>query len=214
MNQFISDKKVMLFDFDGTLVDTMGVYQEFVRSILSEYPDIDLDKAMIAYLETSGLPFSQQLRMIFPEKNDLFWDEVNKKFEEKKIKMLESVTLNVGVEDALVKLKHDGKKLALSSSTKQALVDRTFSKYADLFDLVLGFREPSFGKGAAHFGEVMKYFAVGPSEIVFIGDSLKDQSIARDFNVPFIAKIGTFSRERFLAVDSDVQCIDSISDLD
>jgi phosphoglycolate phosphatase-like HAD superfamily hydrolase len=151
--------------------------------------------------------------MMFPDKDVVFWQDVVRQFEVRKVVALKAVRLDSAVYMVLRQLRERGFKIAVSSSTKQQLVEDTFAEYADAVDLLLGFREPDIGKGSAHFGEVLRVFGVEKQEVVFIGDSLNDLKIAREFGVGFVAKLGTFELEEFLQIDSEIYYINDISDL-
>ena len=58
--------KVCVFDFDGTLVDTMGGFADIAAEILDEHYGIPYAEGRGRYLETSGIPFFQQLEIIRP----------------------------------------------------------------------------------------------------------------------------------------------------
>jgi phosphoglycolate phosphatase-like HAD superfamily hydrolase len=212
ISQLLENKKVIVFDFDGTLVDTMGVYSKLVEEILLDYPDLDLKSELRKFIETSGLPFSTQLELMFPDTPKSFKEEVASAFEKQKAIVVKELELEDSVRAALVRLKERGLKLALSSSTHQELVESALFKYG-LFDLILGYRNLDFGKGKAHFDEILDNFGVGKNDLIFVGDSLKDYEIANEYGVDFVGKIGTFTRERFIVLNENMVLINEISDL-
>ena len=61
--------KGYLFDFDGTLVDTMGGYADLAGGLIHEaFPEITAEKGRELYIRTSGIPFIQQMELIRPGK--------------------------------------------------------------------------------------------------------------------------------------------------
>ena len=76
--------KAYLFDFDGTLVDTMPGFADIAGKVMHRYhPEISFEYARQRYLETSGNPFFKQLEIIFP--GDPTNPEKARIFEETKI---------------------------------------------------------------------------------------------------------------------------------
>ena len=66
MFSMISNKKAIVFDFDGTLVDTMQIFADVASRLIFEHYGLDKDAARQKYFETSGLPFCKQIEIIFP----------------------------------------------------------------------------------------------------------------------------------------------------
>jgi HAD superfamily hydrolase (TIGR01549 family) len=207
------NKSILIFDLDGTLVDTMGEYEKIVLQIFQQYPDIDVAQIKKSYIETSGLPFFKQIDTMVPKMSQEEKDKINKEFETKKKGMFESITLEDDVFQTLSELKSRGYKLVISSSTDERLIKHALRQYHDLFDLMLGFRQPDFGKGKPHFEEAMNTFNVTEKDIVFIGDSLNDLRIAAKNNIDFIGKVGTFPEEAFRKEDTQVTLIKNLHEL-
>ena len=60
--------KLVVFDLDGTLVDSMGLYAEKAGELIEKFYSIPKQKAKRLYFETSGLPFWNSLMFSFPTK--------------------------------------------------------------------------------------------------------------------------------------------------
>src|SRR5690349_4513168 len=58
--------RAVMFDLDGTLVDTMGALADLAAEVMSSRHGYDRARARERYLETSGIPFHQQLEVILP----------------------------------------------------------------------------------------------------------------------------------------------------
>lgn len=203
-------KKVVVFDFDGTIVNSMDAFADIAADVMPKHLPIDAATARRRYLETSGIPFFEQLEVMFPA------HPANKKvaeeFERIKVKGYFSRPVYGDAKETLEHLKKSGVKVAVSSNNFQELVEK-FVGQADIsFDIVLGFK-PNFAKGADHFAHILKRTGCSRDEMTFVGDSLKDGERAAEFGVDFIGKEGIFSggefKEHFPA--SDV--IRTLSDL-
>src|SRR5262249_60976340 len=56
---------VLLFDLDGTLVDTMQAIADLAAGVMARHFGVVERPARKLYLEPSGIPFQQQLEAIF-----------------------------------------------------------------------------------------------------------------------------------------------------
>ncbi len=201
--------KVMIFDFDGTTVDSMERLAEIAAEEITAAYDIPKEEAKRCYLETSGLPFSEQIERIVPngERNL----EVVDRFEKRKRDELLEYPLFPDTKMTLVELRKRGYIVVISSSNFKENVDRYLSENEVEVDLALGFKK-GFGKGKPHFDYIMRTFEVDREEMIFIGDSPMDAKRARDYGVKFICKLGTFD-EKMFEHNLDIPFIYRLSDL-
>ncbi len=203
-------KKVLVFDFDGTIVNSMEAFADVAAEVMPKYFPIDSETARRRYLETSGLPFFQQLEVIFPG------NPANKKaadeFEKKKLENYFEKPLYEDAAETLETLRKKGIKVCVSSNNFQELVDRFVGQTGIAFDMVLGFR-PNFAKGADHFAHIMRELDCDHDDVTFVGDSIKDGERAADFGIDFIGKEGTFGRHEFKKHFPKSDVIKNLSDL-
>ncbi len=209
MNQY--DRiKVCLFDFDGTLVDTMGHFADLAASIIKQKYTIPFGKARKDYLQTSGIPFFQQLEILFPDKkeNSLLADE----FEEKKKDLFFSEHFSKDTIETMEALKSHGLQIAISSGNFKDLVNEFLDRGNLKFHYILGF-EKNFAKGEAHFHFIQEQTGCSKQELLFVGDSLKDAEKAAEYGVPFIGKLGTFTHGDFLSKFPTIRTIEKLGEL-
>ncbi len=204
-------KRAFLFDFDGTLVDTMDGFADIAGRVINEFhPDISFEKARSNYLKTSGVPFFQQLEILFPGK------PANKKiseiFEHEKQHGFFKQSFSADVRYTINKIRDRGDIAGVSSNNFQELIDRFVGREGLVFDAVLGFNM-GFQKGKDHFQFIMKKFSLKPDELVFVGDSLKDAEKAISNGIRFIGKCGTFGKDDFIKIDANLKTIHNIRDL-
>ncbi len=209
--KLMTKTRAYLFDFDGTLVDTMKGFADIAGRVINRFhPEISFEKARERYLETSGNPFFQQLEMILPG------DPTNKEkariFEETKIEGFFLSRFTDEVRDTINKLRERGHIVGIASNNFQELIDRFVENEKLEFDIVLGFRE-GFEKGKAHFDYVREKFNLKKEEMTFVGDSLKDAEKAFNYGINFVGICGTFKREDFLKIRPDIVTINSIKEL-
>lgn len=203
--------KVCLFDFDGTLIDTMESYAYLAGSLIEEHYQIPYSDARQLYIKTSGIPFFQQLEILFPDGSEN--ETISNDFEEKKQKLFLSDTFQKETLTTLSSLKNDGYLIGISSSNFHELVNQFLEKEEFQFDIVLGFKE-NFNKGRDHFNYVMEKTKCELDEILFIGDSLLDGEKAMDCKVKFIGKVGTFTKEDFKSKFPKIDTIESIKEIE
>ena len=201
--------KLVVFDLDGTLVDTMGSFANYAATLMRRHYGLLHESGYSQYMDTSGLPFRQQLEVIFPE--DLNNEDVANQFEDWKVETLDDATFRPEVEDIFDGLRGLGLQIAISSNNLQQNVDHVSQQFPSQIDVVLGLRDDRFHKGEPHFQWLERHHDVNRSEMVFVGDSLNDCRIAMECNVPFLAFPTTFSIEQFLSVDPNVECVDPIT---
>lgn len=204
-------KRAYLFDFDGTLVDTMGGFADIAGRIINKFhPDMSYEEARKSYIKTSGAPFAQQLEMIFP--GNVTNPEKVRMFENKKKKGFFCKRFSGDVRYTITTLRKRGNIAGISSNNFQILIDRFIKREGLVFDVVLGFRN-GFQKGRDHFEYVMKKYSLSKRELTFVGDSLKDAEKARDNDINFIGLCGTFNRKDFLELDMGIVTINSLWEL-
>ena len=204
------NKKVLVFDFDGTIVDSMGTFAKIASHVMPKYYDIDYAKAHRLYLTTSGIPFFQQLEVIFPG-NPMNTKAAHEYETIKKESYFEQRVFEDAA-PAIKALRQKNIKAVVSSNNFQDLVDRFVKKIGIEFDMVLGYRN-NFAKGADHFKHIIKEIKCRPEEMTFVGDSLKDGERAGDFGIDFIAKEGIFTKEEFENHLPQVKVIKSLTEL-
>jgi phosphoglycolate phosphatase-like HAD superfamily hydrolase len=198
------------FDFDGTLVDTMHRYADIAAEAMASHFEIPAERAHQLYLETSGVPFFQQLELIFG--SDPRTDGCVEQFERVKAAYLETVTLDDAARAALARMRGMGLSLAIASNNFQTLLDRFLVDDPELFDIVLGYG-PGISKGPVMFSRVRDRFGVDRRHLLFVGDSLADAQKAYAFGLDFIAISGTVARDRFEAFYPGLCVVDTLDEV-
>lgn len=208
----MKDVKLVIFDLDGTLIDTMGSFADYSAMLMEQYYNIKHTKARLLYLKTSGFPFREQLDQIFP-KNHLNLKVANL-FEGWKKNFLKSnYKLRSGATDMIHKLSDKKLPVCVSSNSPQRLVDYVITKWKVKIDAALGYKNNQFKKGNPHFTWLENKFNLNRSEMIFIGDSTNDYRIASNSGVHFIALTMTFSEEIFKKIDSNILCFSKFVNL-
>lgn len=202
--------RAVIFDFDGTLVDSMSAFADIAGKVMAKHHGIDEATARQRYLETSGIPFFQQLEVIAPgNPNNAAAAE---EFERLKLEGYFDEPLYQDTIKTLKQLRAQGVKVVVSSNNFQHLVDQFVERKGMTFDLVLGYQE-GFDKGEAHFRRVEESLGVPRNRMTFVGDSIKDGERAIASGVSFIAKEGTFTRNEFRSEFPKARVIENLAEL-
>ncbi|RMF62325.1 MAG: HAD family hydrolase [Calditrichaeota bacterium] len=186
--------RLIVFDLDGTLIDTMGSFADTAGQLIREHYGWTFEAGRKGYLETSGIPFFQQLEVLFPrdERNG----RVAELFEKMKIENFLAERVSTKTLETLHALRDLEIRTAISSNNFHDLVKEFVHRENVPVDLALGFK-PDFAKGIQHFDHLRRYFNIPFKEMVFVGDSLSDARKAKQVGIRFVAKLGTFTEADF-----------------
>ena len=116
----------IIFDFDGTLADSMPFLTNIGIQILMKYYDVEYDEASDRYKSTTGLSYEHQINLNFPgcEQNEQAIEE----FEKLKIERIFEQRLFPDVAETLINLNEMGISVFVSSSTYQPIIAEYFAK--------------------------------------------------------------------------------------
>ncbi len=202
----LSKIKAIMFDMDGTLVDSMSYLADLAATKMEQTYGMSFAESREQYLLTSGLPFFMQLEKIFP--GNAHNEAVAKSFEDQKWQDYFEHQFYPEVETALSDLRAKGLKIGVSSNNGQEIIEEFISRKTSFkFDLVCGFK-PDFEKGPAHFQKMLDLFKLSKDQLLFVGDSLHDAKKGLEFGLPFVGRSGTFSEADFTTLG-----VSSVKDL-
>jgi HAD superfamily hydrolase (TIGR01549 family) len=172
----------------------MDAFADLAADVISRGHGIEARHARRLYRETSGIPFRDQLDLIFGD--HAANEPAGEEFERRK----EAIALQADMEPvtraALDGLRARGIALVISSNGFQAHVDAFARKHPGLFTLALG-HGGGLTKGEPHVQRVCDQLGVGRQGLLFVGDSLQDARLATNTGIGFVAKAGTLSETEF-----------------
>lgn len=190
---------IVIFDMDGTLIDSMPQHAALFGQILNEQRGIAVDDAARAYLATAGQPLDAQFRHVL-QLHDAEGDTEALCAQFFRRAHLIEPTVFSDVPPALEELRQRGYVLAVVSSSESALVEQRMVRLglAGYFRWMLGTDHGVEGlaKGDGHFRIIRRGAHLSEVQFraaaVLVGDSEFDMHIAI---VAGLTAIGRGSRE-------------------
>jgi len=194
---------VVLFDLDGTVVDTGAIIlasmRYATREVLGrEYSDAELMQAV------GGPGLEAQMAAFAPDRVD----ELVRVYRMHNEPLHDEIEACVGMEDVLVRLKAEGRRLGVVTAKRRATVELAFARVpvGHLFDAVVGGDETERHKpdpaplllGAERMG-------AEPAETAYVGDSPFDVRAAKAAGMHAVAVTWgrIHDRERLEAEEPD-----------
>ena len=207
----MKNKKLIIFDFDGTLVDSMETFADIAAKVINQIYGTPIGIGRELYIKTSGLPFCQQIESIFPENKDN--NKAVNVFEKEKLEGYFNQPVYNDVHSTLEFLKKNKKFTAISSNDFQHLIEDYVKKNNLKLDFMLGYKTDDYCKGASHFRDLQSRTKCSKEEMLFVGDSLKDAERAIEYGIDFIGKTGLFTKADFLNNCGHIQVINNLDEL-
>ena len=179
----ISQKKVIFWDWNGTILDDSGICITAMNKLLNRY----------RYPEISRNTYEQHFD--FPVSNyyqKIGWQFERHPFEQVGLEFMDIYKENIGdarLQQGVLKtfdfLKKSGKKQYLISAMEHDLLIKLTDNYHlhDVFDGISGI-EDHYGGGKEHvFEKVIQQQTLNKADIMMIGDTLHDAEIADNLGI-------------------------------
>lgn len=203
--------RAIVFDFDGTLANSMPFLQQIGVEMMMKHFGISKEEATNRYVTTTGLPYEHQIKINFP--NDSRNEVAIEEFEQLKIERIFEQELFPDAISVVKELKERGLDVFVSSSTFQPTIEEYFKQreIIGLFKGILGYR-PGFEKGKHHFNYIHDKFKISFYDMVFVGDSLKDFERTRGI-CDFIGLVGLFNEQDFRNIGHQDYVVGSLTEV-
>jgi pyrophosphatase PpaX len=174
--------KAIIFDFDGTIADTLPVCFYAFQSVFRKYDDREIDieeiKDMFGPSET-GIIHKNLLNENHEQAIELYYDEYNKKHSE-------LVPINDEIDGLLRHLKKEGFKLGIVTGKARRSLDISlrFLKMEGLFDVIITGDDVEIPKPHPEgIKKALSQLNVKHSNAIFLGDSDADIKAGKEANV-------------------------------
>jgi phosphoglycolate phosphatase-like HAD superfamily hydrolase len=180
--------KILIFDFDGVIVESNGIKDEVFRKIFSNYPDY-YEEMMVYHKdhvsESRVKKFDYLLKIMGREFDAQGKEKLMKDFSDFSLKLMESVSFVAGAKEMLEKASH--LPLYLASVTPIEDLEQILRK----LNLRVFFKDvygcPPWTKPDAILS-ILDREKITPDEALLIGDSAGDQRSAKLTGIKFIAR--------------------------
>ena len=182
----VSRRKLVIFDFDGTLVDSMPGIIRTARAVMHEHGWTDEELGDMRRIV--GPPFPQAFCEVYgttPEEARSITEDYRAVYRNLG---RDGWPLFGGMRELLEELRAAGAKVATASSKRQFLLDRGLETNGvrDLFDLPLGKVSDEGDSKAQIIGRVLGQLGVDASDAVMVGDRRFDVEAAREAGLPCV----------------------------
>lgn len=186
--------KVIIFDFDGTIADTLNVIVSITNRLAIEFGYKQTSPQELAQLKnlTSRQIIKQSGISIFK------LPFLIRKVKEELNKAIEKIRPIPGIKEALIKLNnHDNRLVIITSNSKEnvmAFLEK--NDLQDLFEFI--FSGTTFGKSKV-INKLLRQENINPEEAIYVGDETRDIEAARKSNIKAIAVTWGFNSKEVLA---------------
>ncbi|MGM0443316.1 MAG: HAD-IA family hydrolase [Fibrobacterota bacterium] len=207
-----SDKKWVLCDFDGTLVESGDALLAFFnRFIYGRFTPRKIHESDLEYLK--GLSLKEKLRYtgIPFYKVPFLVHACRKNFSS----MIDDLEMKRGIVDVFATLKEQGYNLGIiSSNNRDNILDYLKARnLTGLFDRVICDRGPFLSVKHRTLRTFIRRNRLQPSDLVYIGDELRDIKACRSAGIPIISVAWGWESRNILDKSNPCKVIDEPHEL-
>ncbi len=185
--------KTLIFDFDGTLADTLGYSVNYAYEFNRKRKLLSTERTNMEEFRNMGL--DKFIKSLNIRKRDLFWFLFN--IQRKLKKEIPNIKTFNGLPEVLGELKSKNIKLGVVTSNSKGNVYK-FLKISNLdcFDFIFATFN-YFGKDRL-LRKVVKKYKIYKDDVVYIGDEVRDIEAARSSGVKIASVTWGYNTEAVL----------------
>ncbi|MDN3453704.1 MULTISPECIES: HAD-IA family hydrolase [unclassified Psychrobacter] len=182
----LSDKTLIIFDWDGTLMDSIGLIVESMHVAGEAHGFETTDKAV---KDIIGLSLMNGIEILYPQANDAQLLAIQQTYAEHYIANSHGTPLFAPIEGMLQTLQQQGKTLAVATGKKRKGLDRVLdaSESHHYFVITRCADESGSKPDPQMLTDILDYTQQQVSDAVFIGDSIYDIQMAIKLGMTSIA---------------------------
>ena len=200
--------RILVFDFDGTIADTLGETRRILNQIGPDYGIRHIEEHELDHLRHLSLNQlidhlkipKRRLPGLISRGTGLMRGNITR------LQMIE------GMSDVLVELRRHVHGFGILTSNATANVDLFLQTHGlrDQFDFISSTSKLT-GK-AKHLKAILKTFSLRPEEILYIGDELRDVKASQKAGIPIAAVTWGFNSRESLAAEKPDYLFDRPAD--
>ena len=185
-NHQLADKTLIIFDWDGTLMDSIGLIVESMHVAGQAHGFQTTDKAV---QDIIGLSLMNGIEILYPQADESQKLAIQQSYAEYYIANSHSTPLFAPIEGMLQTLQQQGKKLAVATGKKRKGLDRVLdaSESHHYFVMTRCADEAGSKPDPQMLTDILNYTQQQVSDAVFIGDSIYDIQMATQLGMTSIA---------------------------
>ncbi|MGB2784328.1 HAD family hydrolase [Psychrobacter sp.] len=195
----LADKTLIIFDWDGTLMDSIGLIVESMHVAGQAHGFQTTDKAV---QDIIGLSLMNGIEILYPQANDPQKLAIQQSYADHYIANSHSTPLFAPIEGMLQTLQAQGKSLAVATGKKRKGLDRVLdaSESHHYFVMTRCADEAGSKPDPQMLTDILDYTQQQIANAVFIGDSIYDIQMATELGMTSIAvNYGTASSSELAA---------------
>jgi phosphoglycolate phosphatase len=200
-------KSVIIFDFDGTIADSLPAIIDIINSHSKQFGIPILDSASVE--ELRGMNYQQILKKYhIPLYKLFFWVLISQRELHKKI---DKVLLFPGMKEVISQLKENYRLGILTTDSKENVQKFLANNQLEVFEFIQA-ELNLFGKDKALLG-LLKKLKLSKDEVIYIGDEVRDIEACQRASIDIISVSWGFNTKEFLASYQPVYLVEKPSEV-
>ena len=208
----LADKTLIIFDWDGTLMDSIGLIVESMHIAGEAHGFRTTDQAV---KDIIGLSLMHGIEILYPQASEAQKLAIQQSYAEYYIPNSHRTPFFMPIDDMLLTLKQQDKQLAVATGKKRKGLDRVLEASAShhYFTITRCADESGSKPDPQMLRDILDYTKQPISQAVFIGDSIYDIQMANRLGMTSIAvNYGTASSSE-LAAEQPTYQVDTPQEL-
>lgn len=208
----LADKTLIIFDWDGTLMDSIGLIVESMHIAGEAHGFRTTDQAV---KDIIGLSLMHGIEILYPQASNTQKLAIQQSYAEYYIPNSHRTPFFAPIENMLLTLKQQDKQLAVATGKKRKGLDRVLEASAShhYFTITRCADESGSKPDPQMLRDILDYTKQSISQAVFIGDSIYDIQMANRLGMTSIAvNYGTASSSE-LAAEQPTYQVDTPQEL-
>ena len=207
----MKNKSLIIFDWDGTLMDSVGLIVDAMRYAAEKHGLTVTDEATKSII---GIALVDAFPLLFPNDSDKY-DELLATYSEYYVKHCDNDKLFAGIKELIQDLHAQGKTLAIATGKKRKGLERVLPNSGiEAFFTTTKTADETAGKpNPLMLEQILVETGTRIENAVFIGDSIHDIRMANNINMDSIAESYGCEKNEVLVNENTAILVNSVNEL-